>query len=115
MAKEFVYYSVIQKSDGHRYTIGERKYNKDPKRWEIVEPVFEAKGKVEALDGPTPEEIPAKIDEFMDTDMDLGELGESPEPEDMDYHALKDIVKAKGHDIKGNPKKEVLIELLNGE
>lgn len=102
--REAVYFAVIQKSDGHHYTIGKRKYEKNPDRWQIID----SHG-VEKIAVPKDKEsILQKIAEFTDTDLDL-----SVSVEDLPYSELRKKVVDLGIEVSGNPKREVLLKLYN--
>jgi hypothetical protein len=108
MAREAIYHTARLRKDGTEYTIGDRKYRKEIDEWDIIATFDYSTG---IRSNEITEQAAAKtIEEFTDTDLDLGQLEDDPEPE-LDYHALKDFLKAKGLEIKGNPKKDTLIEM----
>lgn len=99
--REDIYYTVKSKKDGSKIVIGKQKYDKEVDLWDVV-----------AVQDIRTEREPTSVlktveEKIAETDLDLS----APEDEDLDYHALKDILKAKGFEIKGNPKKEVLLEM----
>jgi hypothetical protein len=118
--REKEYFTVRNLNNGGIYRIGKRKLDKEIGEWELIDgtdgaalPEVSQESEVSVL---------KKIEEFMNTDVDLGDLEES-EPEIMEsvdleslsYPALKDLCKAKGIEVKGNPKKENLIAMYNEE
>lgn len=108
MAKEAINHTVRNREDGSLYTIGDRKYQKQKDKWDIIHTFDYSTGVMS--NEVNEEDVKADIEKFTETDIDLGALSDDPEPE-LDYHALKDFLRAKGLEIKGNPKKETLIEM----
>jgi len=110
MAREAINHTARLIKDGSLYTIGDRKYQNERDQWEIIATFDYSRG---ARSNELPKEIvQEQIEKFTDTDLDLGSISDEPDPEpELDYHALKDYLKAKGLEIKGNPKKETLIEM----
>ena len=106
--KEATYYTVIQKKDGHMYRIGKRKYDRDPERWEIVD-YFTYMAKQHEPDNNS---IIDKIQEFTNTDIDLGDY-EPPSLSNLAYNELRKTAVDLGLEVTGNPKKEVLLNMIS--
>ncbi len=102
--REEIYYTVINKKNGARLVIGKQKYDREADEWEIIA-TQDIRTEREPLFNREQEKTPQEIIE--ETDLDLS----APSEGELDYHALKDILKAKGFEIKGNPKKEVLLDM----
>ena len=102
--RELVSHTVRNVNDGTLYTIGDRKYQKQKDKWEIIETFVNGKLK----DEPSSKESVLKmVEEFMDTDVEL-----SVKPaESFDYFELLAEVKRLGVEVGGNPKREVLEQM----
>ena len=111
---EKVYFTVINKKDGSKAVIGEKKLKQEMSLWEVIaiqdiskdrQPVY--------LNRPEPKPEPAnieeKIEEFLATDVDLS----APSASDFEYFELLAECKKLGCEVKGNPKREVLESLYN--
>ena len=103
--REAVYHTVVSKKDGHQYVIGDRKYRRELSEWELVETQELGKEKKEE----TKESVLKKIQEFTDTDLELGFKPAS----DYEYFELLAEVKRMGVEVSGNPKRDVLEQLYN--
>lgn len=109
--KEAIYHTAKRVGQDHMYTIGDRKYQRQKDKWEIIE-TFNYSAPREAVDDPPEdkESILRKIEEFTKTDI---EVGFKP-AEEYEYHELKEEVKKLGIEISGNPKR-VELETLYKE
>jgi hypothetical protein len=109
---EAITHLVRKVDDGHFYRIGDKKYQRQKDKWEIVETTD-----LSAPKAPVEEaSVLKQIEEFTKTDVNLEGLEEEVRSEDLEaegYYRLKELAQEKGYEIKGNPKKEDLIKFLS--